>query len=57
MAGLIYAWLNDKDDHDALEFGLAACTLKHSIEGDANLSSVEEIEALIKGENVGKLLR
>jgi len=53
MAGLIYAWLNYKEDHDALEFGLAACTLNYSIEGDANLSFVQEIEALIKGENVG----
>ncbi len=57
MAGLIYAWLNNKDDQQALDFGLAACTLKHSIEGDVNVSSVQEIEALIKGENIGKLLR
>jgi 2-dehydro-3-deoxygluconokinase len=57
MAGLIYGWLNEKSDQDALEFGLAACTLKHSIEGDANLISVQEVETLIKGENIGKLLR
>jgi 2-dehydro-3-deoxygluconokinase len=57
MAGLIYGWLTGRDDQQTLEFGMAACALKHSIEGDVNLSSVEEVEALVKGENVGKLLR
>lgn len=57
MAGLIYGWLTDKDDQQTLEYGVSSCALKHSIEGDANLTSVSEVEALIKGENVGKLLR
>lgn len=56
IAGLIYGLLY-MDDQQALEFGLAASVLKHSISGDANLVSVEEVEALVKGENVGKLLR
>lgn len=57
MAGLIYGWLNSKPDADSLEFATASCALKHSIEGDVNLCSVEEIEALVRDENVGKLLR
>jgi 2-dehydro-3-deoxygluconokinase len=57
MAGLIYARLKGKDDQQALEFATAACALKHSIEGDVNLVSVEEVDTLVKGENVGKLLR
>lgn len=57
MAGIIYGWVTGKTDQQALEFGLAASALKHSIEGDVNLATVEEIEALVKGENVGKLLR
>ncbi|HEU5147874.1 MAG TPA: sugar kinase [Chryseosolibacter sp.] len=57
MAGLIYAMLNKMNDQDALEFATAACALKHSIEGDVNLVTVEEVESLVKGENVGKLLR
>ncbi|MBX2915964.1 MAG: sugar kinase [Cyclobacteriaceae bacterium] len=57
MAGLIYGWLNSKSDTDSLEFATASCALKHSIEGDVNLCSVEEIEALVRDENVGKLLR
>ncbi len=57
MAGLIYSLLRGSDDQDALEFAIAACTLKHSIEGDTNLVGVEEVESLVRGHNVGKLLR
>jgi 2-dehydro-3-deoxygluconokinase len=57
MAGLIYGLLTQKSDADTVEFATAASTLKHSIEGDVNLVTVEEVEALVKGENVGKLLR
>jgi 2-dehydro-3-deoxygluconokinase len=57
MAGLIYGMINDQPDQQALEFATAACAWKHSIEGDVNRASVEEIQALVKGENVGKLLR
>ncbi len=57
VAGLIYSWLANKNDREIIEFATAACAWKHSIEGDANLVSVEEIQSLVKGENVGKLLR
>jgi 2-dehydro-3-deoxygluconokinase len=57
MAGLIYGLSHDQTDQEVLEFATAACAWKHSIEGDVNRASVEEIEALVKGENVGKLLR
>ncbi|HMR58137.1 MAG TPA: sugar kinase [Cyclobacteriaceae bacterium] len=57
MAGLIYGWLHAKPDANTLEFATASCALKHSIEGDVNLCTVEEIEALVRDENVGKLLR
>ena len=57
MAGLIYYNLRGMDDQKSLEFAAAATSLKHSIEGDVNLVSVAEVEALVKGENVGKLLR
>jgi 2-dehydro-3-deoxygluconokinase len=57
MAGLVYSALNGSDDQRALEFATAACALKHSIEGDVNLVTVEEVESLVKGQNVGKLLR
>lgn len=57
MAGLIFGLHKGRSDQDALEFATAACALKHSIEGDANLVTVQEVEALVSGQNVGKLLR
>jgi 2-dehydro-3-deoxygluconokinase len=57
MSGLIYGWIKNKTDEHTLDFAVASCALKHSIEGDVNISKVEEIEQLIKGENIGKLLR
>lgn len=57
MAGFIYGALRGMDDQQSLEFAMAACALKHSIEGDVNLVSIDEVLSLVKGENVGKLLR
>ena len=57
MAGLIAGWLMKKTDQDALEFATAAGVWKHSVEGDSNIATVAEIEALAKGENTGRLLR
>lgn len=56
MAGLIYGLLN-MNDQDALEFAVAASVLKHSIPGDKNYVTVDEVNQLIQGENIGKLLR
>ena len=51
MAGFIYG-LNtfDTDYQKTLEFAVAAATLKHTIPGDANLVSVEEVIKLMEGE-------
>lgn len=57
MAGLIYGSLKGWSDQETLEFGVAAGALKHGIEEDVNLVSVKEVEALVRDENVGKLLR
>ncbi|MEX2231569.1 MAG: sugar kinase [Cyclobacteriaceae bacterium] len=57
MAGFIYSTLRGSDDQQSLEFAIAASALKHSVEGDVNLVSVAEVDSLVKGENVGKLLR
>lgn len=57
MAGLIYGMMQHKSDQNTIEYATAASTLKHTIEGDVNLATVQEIETLVKGENVGKLLR
>lgn len=57
MAGLIYGLIKQKTDQQTIEFAVAAGALKHSIEGDVNLSTAEEVETLVRGENIGKLLR
>jgi 2-dehydro-3-deoxygluconokinase len=57
MAGLVYGWLTGKSDEDTLEFAIAACALKHTVPGDVNRVSVEEVNDLVKGVNIGKLLR
>lgn len=57
MAGFIYSMITGNTDQEALEFGTAASAWKHSVEGDFNLASAEEIAALVSGENIGKLLR
>lgn len=56
MAGMIYGLLHSPDQM-AVDFATAASVLKHSIPGDANLVTVEEVRALVNDDNVGKLLR
>jgi len=56
-SGLIYGLITNKSAQDALEFAAAASALKHSISGDFNLVSLEEAEALSKGEGSGRVQR
>jgi 2-dehydro-3-deoxygluconokinase len=55
--GLIYALLNGKDTQSAIEFAVAASALKHTINGDFNLVSIEEVEALAGGDASGRVQR
>ncbi len=55
--GLIYSLLNDTNSKDALEFAVAASCLKHSIEGDFNLMSVDEVQKLAGGDGSGRVQR
>ncbi|WP_299115381.1 sugar kinase [uncultured Winogradskyella sp.] len=58
MGGLIYGLLKyDKDFQKALDFAVAACCLKHTISGDYNLATIEEIEKMIQGDTSGKVSR
>ncbi len=58
MAGLIYGLINfDRDDQKALDFAVAASCLKHTIYGDANLATVEEVEKLMGGDASGRVSR
>ncbi len=56
-AGLIYGLLNLPSHGDALEFAVAASCLKHSIPGDFNRFTVEEVNALLKGGGSGRVQR
>jgi len=57
MAGLIYGMLTYENDQDALNFAVAASCLKHTIKGDANLVTVEEVEKLMSGDKSGRVSR
>ncbi|KUO62171.1 2-dehydro-3-deoxygluconokinase [bacterium BRH_c32] len=56
-SGLIYGLLTKNNSKDALEFAVAASCLKHSIPGDFNLVSIDEIEKLIKSGGSGRVER
>lgn len=56
-AGLIYALCNDYSSQDAIEFAVAASCLKHSIEGDYNMVSVDEVLKLAGGDASGRVQR
>ena len=55
--GLIYALLSGKNAQDAINFAVAASCLKHSIEHDFNLVTVQEVENLAKGNASGRIQR
>ena len=58
MGGLIYGLLKyPKDDQNALGFAVAASCLKHTIKGDANLVTIEEVEKLMGGDSSGRVAR
>ena len=58
MGGLIYGILNNPtDDQTSLDFAVAASCLKHTIKGDANLVSVDEVNKLMNGDSSGRVNR
>jgi len=57
MGGLLYGLLHYEDDQKALDFAVAASCLKHTIYGDANLVTVEEVEKLMSGDASGRVSR
>lgn len=56
-AGLIHGLLTKDNQAEALEFAVAASALKHTINGDFNLVSIEEVEALVAGNANGRVQR
>jgi 2-dehydro-3-deoxygluconokinase len=56
-AGLIYSMMNNFPPQESIEFAVAASCLKHSIEGDFNLVSVDEAKKLAGGDGSGRVQR
>ncbi len=58
MGGLIYGLIAyPKDDQKALNFAVAASCLKHTIKGDFNRVTVDEVEKLMTGDGSGRVSR
>ncbi len=55
--GLIYGLLEGLSMQETIEFAVAASCLKHSIEGDFNLVSIDEVKNLAKGDGSGRVQR
>ena len=56
-AGLIYGLVSGRSSADSLRFAVAASALKHSIPGDFNRVSVEEVDRLAAGDASGRVQR
>ena len=56
-AGIIYGLSHYEDEQYAINFAVAASCLKHTINGDFNLSRLSEVEALCKGDGSGRVQR
>ena len=55
--GFICGLLDGKDFKQALEFGVAASALKHTIPGDTNIVTRAEVDALVGGDGSGRVQR
>jgi len=55
--GVICGLLDGKNFKEALEFGVAASALKHTIPGDFNLVSRADVENLVGGDGSGRVQR
>ena len=56
-AGLAYALCNGYSSNEAVRFAVAASTLKHSVEGDFNLVTTEEVKRLAQNSAGGRTER
>jgi 2-dehydro-3-deoxygluconokinase len=55
-AGLIHGLLSYESQH-AIEFAVAASALKHTIPGDFNQVTIQEVEVLLQGDQSGRVQR
>ena len=57
MGGLIYGLLHYGDNQKALDFATAASAYKHTLKGDFNWATVDDVEALMSGNVSGRVKR
>jgi 2-dehydro-3-deoxygluconokinase len=48
-AGFLYGWIKEKDIQKGVQYGNAFAALKHTVPGDFNCNTLEEVEAQLKG--------
>jgi 2-dehydro-3-deoxygluconokinase len=56
-AGIIYGFLTGTKPQETLEFAVAASCLKHTIVGDFNEVTLDEVKSLMKGSGSGRVVR
>lgn len=56
-AGIIYGLMTGQDLQETVEFAAAAGCLKHSIHGDFNQVTFDEVIALVQGDGSGRIQR
>lgn len=56
-AGLIYSLITKKSNQDAIDFAVAASCLKHTMEGDYNRTTVQDVENLLSSGGNGRVQR
>ncbi len=56
-AGLIYGLMKQGTGQKVIDFATAAACLKHTVPGDVNRVNVFEVEELMRGKNIGSVLR
>ncbi|MDP4108711.1 MAG: sugar kinase [Bacillota bacterium] len=56
-AGLIYSMRKGMEPQNIINFAVAASCLKHSIEGDFNMVTVDEVQNLAGGDGSGRVQR
>ncbi len=48
-AGFLFGWIKEKDVQKGVQYGNAFAALKHTVPGDFNWNTLEEVEAQLKG--------
>ncbi|WP_448534821.1 PfkB family carbohydrate kinase [Pseudothermotoga sp.] len=56
-AGIIYGFLTGMKPQETLEFAVAASCLKHTVVGDFNEVTLDEVKSLMKGSGSGRVVR